>query len=146
MNKEYIEKIYEENKDIFLDNGLDIISANDLEDFLKEIINSNFMFDFDYDIITDKLFDNEIKISVNNGRFIKLTQNALDKKRSGLGLKTFNQDGNVERCDLISEEDFVMLMNYYKFIKDNDIYDEFINENGINNKDSFDIQKEIIEI
>ena len=37
-------------------------------------------------------------------------------------------------------------MNYYKFIKDNDIYDEFINENGINNKDSFDIQKEIIEI
>ena len=89
MNKEYIEKIYEENKDKFLDNGLDIISANDLEDFLKEIINSNFMFDFDYDIITDKLFDNEIKISVNNGRFIKLTQNALDKKRSGLGLKTF---------------------------------------------------------
>lgn len=82
MNKEYIEKIYEENKDKFLDNGLDIISANDLEDFLKEIINSNFMFDFDYDIITDKLFDNEIKISVNNGRFIKLTQNALDKKRS----------------------------------------------------------------
>ena len=62
MNKEYIEKIYEENKDKFLDNGLDIISANDLEDFLKEIINSNFMFDFDYDIITDKLFDNEIKI------------------------------------------------------------------------------------
>ena len=45
MNKEYIEKIYEENKDKFLDNGLDIISANDLEDFLKEIINSNFMFD-----------------------------------------------------------------------------------------------------
>ena len=83
MNKEYIEKIYEENKDKFLDNGLDIISANDLEDFLKEIINSNFMFDFDYDIITDKLFDNEIKISVNNGRFIKLTQNALDKKRRG---------------------------------------------------------------
>ena len=78
MNKEYIEKIYEENKDKFLDNGLDIISANDLEDFLKEIINSNFMFDFDYDTITDKLFDNEIKISVNNGRFIKLTQNALD--------------------------------------------------------------------
>ena len=70
MNKEYIEKIYEENKDKFLDNGLDIISANDLEDFLKEIINSNFMFDFDYDTITDKLFDNEIKISVNNGRFI----------------------------------------------------------------------------
>ena len=58
MNKEYIEKIYEENKDKFLDNELDIISANDLEDFLKEIINSNFMFDFDYDIITDKLFDN----------------------------------------------------------------------------------------
>ena len=54
MNKEYIEKIYEENKDKFLDNGLDIISANDLEDFLKEIINSNFMFDFDYDIIMNK--------------------------------------------------------------------------------------------
>ncbi len=27
-----------------------------------------------------------------------------------------------------------MLMNYYSFVKDNDIYDEFININGINKK------------
>ena len=76
MNKEYIEKIYEENKDKFLDNGLDIISANDLEDFLKEIINSNFMFDFDYDIITDKLFLKGWNRDGSTGR-------PHDKKHSG---------------------------------------------------------------
>ena len=130
MNKEYIEKIYEENKDKLLYSGLNIVSANDLEDILKDTIISNFMFDFDYEINANKLFDNALKLSVNNGRFIK----------------TIDQNGNIERNDLVGEEDFVMLINYYKFIKDNDIYDEFINQNGTNNKDSFDIEKEIIEI
>ena len=36
-----------------------------------------------------------------------------------------------------------MLMNYYSFVKDNDIYDEFININGINKKEDFDINKEM---
>lgn len=146
MNKEYIEKIYEENKDKLLYSGLNIVSANDLEDILKDTIISNFMFDFDYEINANKLFDNALKLSVNNGRFIKITQTESDKARNGLGLKTIDQNGNIERNDLVGEEDFVMLINYYKFIKDNDIYDEFINQNGTNNKDSFDIEKEIIEI
>lgn len=146
MNKEYIEEIYEENKDKFLDSGLDIVSANDLEDILKDTIISNFMFDFDYEINANKLFDNALKLSVNNGRFIKITQTESDKVRNGVGLKTIDQNGNVERNDLIDKKDFVMLINYYKFIKDNDIYDEFINQNGTNNKDSFDIENETIEI
>ena len=104
------------------------------------------MFDFDYEINANKLFDNALKLSVNNGRFIKITQTESDKARNGVGLKTIDQNGNIERNDLVGEEDFVMLINYYKFIKDNDIYDEFINQNGTNNKDSFDIEKEIIEI
>ena len=36
-----------------------------------------------------------------------------------------------------------MLMNYYSFVKDNDIYDEFINITGTNRKEDFDINKEI---
>ena len=77
MNKEYIEKIYEENKDKLLYSGLNIVSANDLEDILKDTIISNFMFDFDYEINANKLFDNALKLSVNNGRFIKITQTGI---------------------------------------------------------------------
>ena len=54
-----------------------------------------------------------------------------------------DEKGNVDRNDLISEGDFVMLMNYYSFVKDNDIYDEFINITGTNRKEDFDINKEI---
>lgn len=90
MNKEYIEKIYEENKDKLLYSGLNIVSANDLEDILKDTIISNFMFDFDYEINANKLFDNALKLSVNNGRFIKITQTESDKARNGVGLKTID--------------------------------------------------------
>lgn len=146
MNKDYIIKIFKENQKIFSENDLDIQNPYELYNYIVDTISSNFMYDFNYDVDIDKLFANEIKLPINNERFINITQTESNKIRNGIGLKTIDKDGYIERSDLISESDFVMLMNYYRFIKDNDIYDEFINQNGINNKDSFDMAKDAIEI
>ena len=143
MNSKYLEEIYEEIKEVFNKCGLDICSSEDLKDFIVYEMNSNFQFEFDIDINTDKLFEKNIDIEVNNNRIIRITQTESDKVRNGIGLKTLDEKGNVDRNDLISEGDFVMLMNYYSFVKDNDIYDEFININGINKKEDFDINKEM---
>lgn len=78
-----------------------------------------------------------IEIEVNNKEKMILVQTESDKEREGIGLETRNSSGKLERRDLIYEGDFVMLMNYYKYVKDNDIKDEFININGKNNKDQF---------
>ena len=91
----------------------------------------------------DKLFEKNIDIEVNNNRIMRITQTESDKVRNCIELKTLDEKGNVDRNDLISEGDFVMLMNYYSFVKDNDIYDEFININGTNKKEDFDINKEM---
>ncbi len=146
MNKDYIIKIFKENQKVFSKNDLDIQNPYELYNYIVDTISSNFMYDFNYDVDINKLFVNEIKLPINNERFINITQTESDKIRNGIGLKTIDKQNNIERSDLINEEDFVMLMNYYRFIKDNDIYDEFINQNGINNKDSFDMAKDIIEI
>ena len=123
--------------------GLDICSSEDLKDFIVYEMESNFQFEFDIDINPNKLFEKNIDIGVNNNRIMRITQTESDKVRNGIGLKTLDEKGNVDRNDLISEGDFVMLMNYYSFVKDNDIYDEFINITGTNRKEDFDINKEI---
>jgi len=38
---------------------------------------------------------------------------------------------------LIDEGDFVMLLNYYYYIKDYDIKDDFINREGVNDREKF---------
>ena len=48
--------------------------------------------------------------------------------------------GKLIRRDLISEEDFVMLMKFYIHTKDNDLYNEFINKDGINVDESYEIE------
>lgn len=143
MNSKYLEEIYEENKKVFNKCGLDICSSGDLKDFIVYEMESNFQFEFDIDINPNKLFEKNIDIGVNNNRIMRITQTESDKVRNGIGLKTLDEKGNVDRNDLISEGDFVMLMNYYSFVKDNDIYDEFINITGTNRKEDFDINKEI---
>lgn len=143
MNSKYLEEIYEENKKVFNKCGLNICSSEDLKNFIVYEMESNFQFEFDIDINPNKLFEKNIDIEVNNNRIMRITQTESDKVRNGIGLKTLDEKGNVDRNDLISEGDFVMLMNYYSFVKDNDIYDEFINITGINKKEDFDINKEM---
>ena len=141
MNKEYINELFKRKKEKFKDSETEIISSKDLENYILDTITSNFLYDFNIDIDLNKLFEKNIDIEVNNNRIMRITQTESDKVRNGIGLKTLDEKGNVDRNDLISEGDFVMLMNYYSFVKDNDIYDEFININGINKKEDFDINK-----
>ena len=69
--------------------------------------------------------ENKISFDVNNGQIVELKQSS------------HNTDITVSNTDYdytISNGDFVMLLNYYRFIKDNDIQCDFINYNGKNIK------------
>lgn len=59
MNKEYIKELLEENKEKFFEAGLDITSPEDLEDMMISYITSNMQYDFNIDVLTNKLFSNE---------------------------------------------------------------------------------------
>lgn len=79
--------------------------------------------------------NNKIEVEINNQITLRLCQTEADKMRKGIALERVNFDGTIDRRDLIDEGEFVMLMNYYRIIKDYDIQDDFINPNGINNRD-----------
>lgn len=57
MNKEYIKELFEENKETFLEAGMDILTTEDLENMMISYITSNMQFDFDIDVSEDKLFN-----------------------------------------------------------------------------------------
>lgn len=57
MNKEYIKELFEENKETFLEAGMDILTHEDLENMMISYITSNMQFDFDIDVSEDKLFN-----------------------------------------------------------------------------------------
>ena len=56
MNKEYIKKIFEDNKEKLKDSEFEINSPQDLENQIIAYITSNMQYDFDIDIDEDKLF------------------------------------------------------------------------------------------
>lgn len=63
MNKSYLKKIFEENRNTFIDKGLDIYDVNDLE---NEIVFqfSNFLENnLDIEIDVKALFNEEISLS-----------------------------------------------------------------------------------
>lgn len=86
-----------------------------------------------------------IEVKINNGGTLKVYQSESDKVRCGISLESIDNNGDVYRRDLIDEGDFVMLMNYYRYIKDNDIYDSFINDTGINNKEDYEFSNDDME-
>ena len=81
---------------------------------------------------------NNIEVEINNEGKFRLSQTEADKARCGIALETIDHKGQVYRRDLISEGDFVMLMNYYIYIKDYDIKDDFINVEGKNDRKDFE--------
>lgn len=66
--------------------------------------------------------------NVNNNGILKVEQTTPD---SGI-LITREGNGVAERVEEISAGDFVMLLNMYRYIKDNDIQNDFINPYGKN--------------
>lgn len=140
MNKEYLNKLFEENKEKFFDSETKITSSKELEDYIISTIISNFEYDFNKYIDIDKLFDDTIHIGISHNGVMALTQTDADKERCGIGLEYRDVSGKLIRRDLISEEDFVMLMKFYIHTKDNDLYNEFINKDGINVDESYEIE------
>lgn len=78
-----------------------------------------------------------VEVEINNDGRLRLSQTKTDRARCGIGLEHVDYKGRVYRRDLIDEGDFVMLMNYYIYIKDHDIKDDFINRDGVNNRKDF---------
>ena len=79
-----------------------------------------------------------IEVEINNEERLRVSQTETDKARGGIALETIDHKGQVYRRDLIDEGDFVMLMNYYIYVKDNDIKDDFINVEGKNDRKEFE--------
>lgn len=75
-----------------------------------------------------------IEIEVNNGQTLFLTQVSKD------GDTILNRwDGDKMEYDrTIPAGDMVMLLNLYRYVKDNDIYDSFINPKG-NKKEDWNV-------
>ena len=69
-----------------------------------------------------------IIFNVNNGAQLFLTQNKIDGKVTA----TTSTNTGVIRRDEIPAGDMVMLINYYRYVKENDIHCGFINPNGVN--------------
>lgn len=142
MNKEYLKSFFEENKDTLMDDEIEINDFGDFEYYIIDTITSNIQYDFDLDIDIEKLFKKDntpsIDIEINNNGIMKVEQTDSDKARGGVALMTIDEKGNVARRDLINEGDFVMLMNYYMYVKDYDIKDDFINVDGKNDRKDFE--------
>lgn len=81
---------------------------------------------------------NDIRIEINNGLTMRLTQTDSDKNREGIGLEYLNQNNELELRELIPEEDFVMLINYYRYVKENNIQCDFINPHGKVQREEFE--------
>lgn len=89
---------------------------------------------------------NNIDIRINNGRTMRIVQTETDKNREGIGVETLDENGNLEERELIDEGDFVMLINYYRYIKEYDIKNDFINRDGINNEEDYSYQSQDMEL
>lgn len=59
MNNEYIKKLFEENKEKFVQTSIDILSPEDLKDTMISYITSNMQYDFDIDVLESKLFNQD---------------------------------------------------------------------------------------
>ena len=70
-----------------------------------------------------------ISFNVNNGLTLSLNQSGHDKD-----VTVTAHDGNnpPEREYTISNGDFVMLLNFFRYVKDYDIQNDFINPYGKN--------------
>ena len=81
--------------------------------------------------------NNSIEIEIHNQNKLRICQTDTDKARGGIRIEHDDYKENVYRRDLIDEGDFVMLLNYYYYIKDYDIKDDFINREGVNDREKF---------
>ena len=73
---------------------------------------------------------NRLTFEVNNGQTLVLDQYD-DGERVFIWTKGAN-DFTIGKTHIVQPETMVMLINYYRYIKDNDIQQDWINPNGKN--------------
>ena len=71
-----------------------------------------------------------LKFNVNNKGVLTVEQSSPD---TAVTVATI-RDGKAENKYTISNGDFVMLLNLYQYIKNNDIQNDFINYHGKNHE------------
>ena len=72
---------------------------------------------------------NTLSFKVNNGGILNMIQHEIDGK---VIVKRLEKDKSYKTITSIPAGDMVMLINMYKYIKENDIQNDFINPNGKN--------------
>jgi len=75
-------------------------------------------------------FIQKLTYSINNAGKLELVQRGHDG--TVLIIDSSRENQEERKSDYISAGDMVMLINYYRYIIDNDIQNDFINPNGIN--------------
>ena len=76
---------------------------------------------------------NTLSFKINNNGILNMIQHEIDGK---VIVKRLEKDKSYKTITTIPAGDMVMLINMYKYIKENDIQNAFINPNG-KNKDTF---------
>ena len=70
---------------------------------------------------------NTLSFKVNNGGILNMIQHEIDGK---VIVKRLEKDKNYKTITSIPAGDMVMLINMYKYIKENNIQNAFINPDG----------------
>ena len=72
---------------------------------------------------------NTLSFKVNNNGIINMIQQIVD---GAVIVKCLEEEKRYKTITVIPAGDMVMLINLYKYIKENDIQNDFINPNGEN--------------
>lgn len=76
----------------------------------------------------EREFIQKLTYNVNNGGMLELIQRGHD------GAVLIAGENHGSKTEFIPNGDMVMLINFYRYIKDNDIQNDFINPNGKNHE------------
>lgn len=72
---------------------------------------------------------NTLSFKTNNNGILNIIQHEVD---GNITVKRLEKDNRYKQIAEISAANMVMLINMYKYIKDNDFQNDFINPNGKN--------------
>lgn len=62
MNREYLNEVVKENREIFIEKGLDVKNGRELEEEIMFIIQNGFKLEYNIDLNVNKLFNNYTKL------------------------------------------------------------------------------------
>ena len=62
MNREYLNEVVKENREIFIEKGLDLKNGRELEEEIMFIIQNGFKLEYNIDLNVNRLFNNYTKL------------------------------------------------------------------------------------